>query len=154
MFGSSLQNVNASGIYMDDGVGCVVGVGVELESELRHLENNALARAALVEQMLFLTALSRSHTGNKDIFNISTLFGSTLLDWMRSKLTPLRILEMENSILPSYLLPGPACTFPPHLPGLFSVAHLIGVCPWRSPTARSRRAGIRTAHQAAPPRGP
>lgn len=108
VFGSSLQNVNASGIYMDDGVGCVVGVGVELESELRHLENNALARAALVEQMLFLTALSRSHTGNKDIFNISTLFGSTLLDWMRSKLTPLRILEMENKFNSSILLaPGP-----------------------------------------------
>lgn len=89
---------------MDDGGGRVGYGRVELESELRHLENSALAWAALVEQMLFLRAFSRSRTGNEDIFNISTLFGSTLLDWMWSKLTPLRILEMENKFNSSILL--------------------------------------------------
>lgn len=37
---------------------------------------------------------------------------------------------------------------------LFLVTHLAGVCLWRSPTAMSRRAGIRTAHPVAPPPGP
>lgn len=94
---------------------------MELESELRHLENGVLAWAALVEQMLFLRAPSRSRTGNKDIFNISTLFGSTLLDWMRSKLTPLRILEMENKFNSSILLaPGPRLYISPPVHWPFS----------------------------------
>lgn len=57
---------------------------------------------------------------------------------------------------PSILLRVP-CFLPPSLispSSLCVCAHQVGAGPWRPPTARSRRAGIHTAHPEAPRPGP
>ncbi len=47
--------------------------------------------------MLFLRLrFFKRCAGNKHIFNISTLLGSSLPDWLLPKLEPLSFLEVEN----------------------------------------------------------